>query len=86
VTEDERSEAVARLRLQTLTPLPRHQLLTARDLAHLVHVDVNTIYVWASRGTLRNRAGRYDWREAALWLLTRDVGKISEPAATREAM
>lgn len=65
------------------TPLPRSQLLTARDLADFFDVDVNTVYVWAHRGILHPRNGRYDWREAALWLVKRKAAKINEPTATR---
>lgn len=79
-------DTVDQFRRELATPLPRSQLLTVRDLALLVEVDVNTIHVWVKRGILTRRAGRYDWRQAALWLMERNPGKISEPLATRASL
>lgn len=58
-------------------PLPAGQMMTAVDLAAFFEVTVGTVYVWASRGHLHRRAGRYDWREAALWVETRHPEKVT---------
>lgn len=77
---------IAELREQVKAPLPRSQMLAAADLALMVEIDVNTVYVWTTRGILHRHRGLYDWREAVLWLMVRNPGRISEPLATRAAM
>lgn len=51
----------------------RPTLLTARQVADLVKVDIHAVYVWAKRGHIKRYPGNlFDANAVLLWTLTRD--------------